>query len=67
MIAIDRYYIYLAIDCTCVVNMGTGVVEKIKEWGENFGYEIWEVEWNSIYGGLEACPNENYNVLEAPG
>jgi len=31
MIATDRYYVYLAVDCTSVVNMGTGVVEKIKE------------------------------------
>jgi len=31
MIAIDRYCIYLAVDCTCMVNMGTGIVEKVKE------------------------------------
>jgi len=28
----------------CVVNMGTGIVENVKEWGKNFGYEIWEME-----------------------
>jgi len=44
MIAIDRYYIYLAVDCTCAVNMGTGIADKVKEWGENFDYEIWEAE-----------------------
>jgi len=48
MIAIDRYYICLAVDGNCVVNMyryiGTGVVEKVKEQAENFNdYEIWEV------------------------
>jgi len=48
MIAIDRYYTYLAVDCTCVVNMGTGIVEKVKEWGENFGYEIWKVEVEAV-------------------
>jgi len=34
MIVINRYYIYLTVDCTCVVNMGTGIVEKVKERGE---------------------------------
>jgi len=48
MITIVRYNIYLGIDCICVVNMGTGIVEKVKKWGENFGYEIWEVEVETV-------------------
>jgi len=46
--------------------MGTGVVEKVKEWGKNFGYEIWEVEVEALEQCVGACPKENYNVLEAP-
>jgi len=43
-------------------------VEKVKEWGENFGYEIWEVEVDAVeqYSwGSGGLPQGNY-VLEAP-